>query len=183
MIVTPELVDCPGVEILKSVETLPVNVIGPATADRAPKIATTTKLLTEHISAYHSEAPSSVSFFAPSFSVAQGRRRHWGRPHHQSGRRKPDSTSRPPSPCSGRRFDSHRRVVLMLGDPFTECSGLPFPVRRRSGRGRTSQERMRGDVLDSPSCSRPLVHGGTVAVPRPPSVPQWPWNNLIIGVY
>ena len=42
MIVTSGLVDCPA-WILKSVETLPVKLIGPATADRAPKSATTTK--------------------------------------------------------------------------------------------------------------------------------------------
>ena len=34
--------------------------------------------------------------------------------------------SRPSKACSGQRFDSHRRVVPTLGDPFTECSGIPF---------------------------------------------------------
>ena len=36
MTVTFGLVDCPAVVIPKSVDTLPVNVIGPATAGRAP---------------------------------------------------------------------------------------------------------------------------------------------------
>ena len=50
---------------LKSLATFPVKVIGSAETDRAPRAAASEQARAEHRSAYHDEAPSSVSSFAP----------------------------------------------------------------------------------------------------------------------